>query len=445
MADSATAPTPPGRLGPPWIGETLALLRNPFRFLDVHQRRYGDVFVSRVLGRTTVFLAGTDGAEAFYDAGNITRTDAHPYPIVDLFGGVNMEMYDGPRHRALKAILLAAFDLDAIAGYLPAMQSLIAQRLVGWGRLSELSATGELRKLAIELICLNLLGLSPGATTDGICRDYGRVLRGIVSVPVPVPGTPYGQARAARDRLLDTIRGVIADRRREPGDDGLSRLLASRGPDGRTITDEEAALEVHHVVIAGFIVYALMAEATRRLAEQPNLADACRSEVDREAGGGPLTLSSLQRLSRCTQVVLETKRLVPLVPLAFGRAARTFMCGGYRVPEGWRVYLALHLCNVDAATYRDPQRFDSDRFGPERAEHEKHPLAFIPQGAGPSGHQCLGLEYSTVATLAFVAVLLAGYEWDLPPQDLSYRWSTIPPEPRDGMRVRLRPRPGSAS
>jgi hypothetical protein len=24
-----------------------------------------------------------------------------------------------------------------------------------------------------------------------------------------------------------------------------------------------------------------------------------------------------------------------------------------------------------------------------------------------------------------------------PPQDLSYRWTTIPPEPRDGLRVRL--------
>jgi cytochrome P450 len=208
------------------------------------------------------------------------------------------------------------------------------------------------------------------------------------------------------------------------------------------MTDDEAVLEVHHIVIAGFIVYALMAEAMRRLAEDPLLSSACRAEVDATTKSAELTLESLRRLARCNQVVLEAKRLVPLVPLAFGRAARGFTCQGFQVRQGWRVYLALHLGNVDPRTFRDPLRFDPGRFGPGRAEHEQHPLAFIPQGAGPpTGHQCLGLTYSTFATLAFLAVLLAGYEWDLPPQSLAYRWDTIPPGPRDGMRVRVRARP----
>jgi hypothetical protein len=50
------------------------------------------------------------------------------------------------------------------------------------------------------------------------------------------------------------------------GTDALSRVLTAKAADGRTYTDEEAPLEVHHMVIAGFIVYALMAEAMRRLA-----------------------------------------------------------------------------------------------------------------------------------------------------------------------------------
>src|SRR5437764_653660 len=103
MGADTSAFLPPGRLGLPWLGETLALLRNPFAFLDVRQVRYGPVFKSRLLGRPTVFLGSAEGAAAFYDDANIGRDDAHPYPIVDLFGGVNMEMYDGPRHRALKA------------------------------------------------------------------------------------------------------------------------------------------------------------------------------------------------------------------------------------------------------------------------------------------------------------------------------------------------------
>ena len=402
---------PPGRLGPPYLGESLAILRNPFAFLDERKARYGDVFKSRILGRNTVFLAGLEGAAAFYDRENVGRSDAHPYPITDLFGGTNFEMYDGPKHQQLKAAAITAFDADAFATYRPQFERLIGERLALWSQQPSFSATAELRKLAIECICLNLLGIEPGPGTEAICRDYAHVLKGIVSPPVPVPGTPYGKARAARDRLLATISRVIADHRRNPTADGLSRMLAA-GP----FTDEEAALEVHHIVIAGFIVYALMAEVLRR-----------RPELD---GADPL------------HVVLEAKRMVPLVPLAFGRAERDFACGGYDVPKGWRVHLALHLLNTDPAIWREPARFDPARFAPPRSEHESSPYAFIPQGLGPpTGHQCLGLEYSTVLVLAFVDALVAGYEWDLPPQDLAYRWNTIPPEPRDGMRVRLRPKP----
>jgi cytochrome P450 len=438
---STPAALPPGKLGLPLLGETLALLRNPFAFLDERQKRYGNVFKSRVVGRKTVFLAGTEGAEAFYDVENISRQDALPFQMVDLFGGVNMQMYDGPKHAALKAMAVRQFDGAAIAGYLPDLQALVESTLARLAGQPELVATRDLRRLAIEAICQSVLGLPPGPASEAFCRDYALVLTGFVSLPVALPGTAYARARAARDRLLAEIRRVIAERRARPGRDAVSRLLVDRAPDGRVFTDDEAALEVHHIVIAGFIVYGLMAESVRRLAEQPALRARCAEEVRAHAAAGPLTMEALARLRTCTNVVLEAKRFVPLVPLVFGRAKRTFSCGGFTVPEGWTAYLALRVINRDPTIYREPDAFDPDRFGPERAEHKKHALAFIPQGATRSGHLCLGVDYSTVLSLTFLAVLVRGYTWELPPQDLSYRWTTIPPEPKDGLRVQLRALP----
>ena len=84
--------------------------------------------------------------------------------------------------------------------------------------------------------------------------------------------------------------------------------------------------------------------------------------------------------------------------------------------------------------------FDPDRFA--RGEHRKHPMAFIPQGAEPpTGHRCLGLDYATFLSVAFLVLLLRGYDWELPPQNLEYDWQKLPPEPRDGLRVRLREKP----
>lgn len=151
-------------------------------------------------------------------------------------------------------------------------------------------------------------------------------------------------------------------------------------------------------------------------------------------------MEGLSRVATCTAVVMKTKRLVPLVPLPFGRARRTFAYGGYEVSGGWTVYLALHLINRDPSIYFEPERFDPDRFGPGREEHHKHPLAYIPQGSDPPvSHRCLGLEYSTLLTLAFLAVLLRGSEWRLPRQRLGLDWGKRPPEPRDGLRIQLRP------
>lgn len=196
-------------------------------------------------------------------------------------------------------------------------------------------------------------------------------------------------------------------------------------------------------MIAGYIVYALMAEAMRHLALQPALRDRCTAEVDAEAARGPLTPEVLRRLPLVGQVILEAKRWTPLVPLAFGRVARSFRCGGFEVPAGWTVYLSLSVNNRDGAVFSEPDRFDPDRFGADRAEHRAHPMAFIPQGAEPpTGHRCLGLDYSTVLGSAFLALLLRGYGWELPSQDLAYDWTLVPPVPRDGLRMRLTPRAG---
>src|SRR3954454_4362808 len=134
------------------------------------------------------------------------------------------------------------------------------------------------------------------------------------------------------------------------------------------------------------------------------------------APAGPLSLSALSRLATTTNVVLEAKRMVPLVPLAFGRARRAFHFGGFRIPEGWAVYLALWLNNRDPAVFADPETFYPDRFAAPRNEQASHPLAFIPQGAGPrTGHQCLGLDYSTILVLVFLTRLVGGFRFELPP------------------------------
>ena len=70
-----------------------------------------------------------------------------------------------------------------------------------------------------------------------------------------------------------------------------------------------------------------------------------------------------------------------------------------------------------------------------------HPHAFVPDGAGDAdkNDKCAGERQAPLLLQVFLAELLrGGYRWTFAPgQDLSLDYRTIPPEPRDGLRVRI--------
>ncbi len=115
-----------------------------------------------------------------------------------------------------------------------------------------------------------------------------------------------------------------------------------------------------------------------------------------------------------------------------------FELGGYRIPKDWMVLWALRETNMWPASFREPSKFDPDRFGEARAEDKASEHAFVPQGVGPeTGHRCPGLDYATMFMQLFAAHLVRDYELSLPEQDTSYQWKIIPPEPKAGLAFQL--------
>lgn len=432
-----SAPLPPGNPGLPFLGETFALLANPYRFQAERLEKHGPVFRSRILGREFVFISGPEGMTAFLDPARVSRQNGHPAHVRALFGGLNMGMLDGPRPTVLKKVLLHGFRPGALDHYLPQIEAQVTTALGRWAERGPARLEEELQRLVIESIALNVLDLAPGsADSEALLADYVALTPGFLATPIAFPGTPFARALRARDRLLARYRKLITEHRANPRDDGLSRILAAPADDGVPPSDEELALELNHVFVAGYIVYALLAELLLQLHRAPELLARVRDEVERVTPSGPLTWRTLNELRLMTLLVMEAKRTAPIVPFAFGSAKTTFEFGGYTIPEGWGVQVALSLSNRDPKVYQDPARFDPDRYAEPRAEHLRHPHAWHPQGSGPpEGHRCLGVEYSTVIAQAFLVHALRGYTWTFPPQDLGYRWNLIPAGFVDGFQV----------
>jgi cytochrome P450 len=422
----------------PLLGETLAYAKNSFRFIEERLAAHGGIFRSNILGRDTVVLAGPDAAGQFIDDTHVMREGSMPPHVQELFGGRSLPLLDGEVHRARKSLVLQGFTREALSTYLPLIQEAVERAFGQWSVRPEIPWLDELKRLSIEIIGSTVIGLSPGAEMDALRRDYATVTEGFATLPVNLPGTRYNKALKARDRILALLRRKVVERRTSPGDDGLSRILRARTDEGVAISDEEAVLELHHLVIAGYIIFAELGALVRQVADHPAVRERLAEEVRMVTPTGPLTLGILAGMRYLTQVVMEVKRMTPIIPAVFGKSRTAFDVNGVTVPTGWMVLWALIPSHTTHSVYSAAATFDPDRFGPVRAEEKRHEHAFVPQGAGPAtGHRCPGLDFATYTMEIFAVVLLRSYAWALPPQNFDLDWSKTPPEPKEGLRARV--------
>ena len=159
-------------------------------------------------------------------------------------------------------------------------------------------------------------------------------------------------------------------------------MLTAAVTSGAALSDDDAALELHHIVIAGFIVFAELGSIVQQLTEHPDVRTKVAAEVAAIAPNGPLSLETLMAMPYLLQVVNEVKRLCPIVPAVFGKTKKALEFDGVSVPAGWMVMWAVTPSHVAQSLYTNPTAFDPDRFSPERAEDKRHEHAFAPQGPG---------------------------------------------------------------
>jgi cytochrome P450 len=425
-------PPPPGNDGLPLVGETLSFAKNPFGFIEERLARHGRIFRTNVLGRKTAVVAGPEAAGRFIDANVVMREGAMPPHVQELFGGRSLPLLDGEVHAARKKLVNRAFNRAALTAYLSVMQQTVERNFDEWAPAGEIRWLDELKRLSIEVICTTVMGMPPGDEMDRLRGDYGILTNGFASLPINIPGTRYRKALQARDRILEVLLRLVRERRQTPAEDGLSRMLDPE------LSDADAALELHHIVIAGFIVFAELGAIVQQLTAHPDVRSKLAAEIASTAPSGPLTLETLMSMPYLLQVVNEVKRLCPIVAAVFGKTRKPLELDGVSVPAGWMVMWAVTPSHGPQSLYTNPQAFDPERFSSERAEDKRHEHAFAPQGAGPAtGHRCPGLDFATYLMEVFTVVLLRDHSWELPAQSFALDYSKTPPEMKDALLSRI--------
>lgn len=437
---SVPGPLPPGHPGMPWVGETVAWARDPLRFARERYERYGLTWQTRLIGRPFVVMLGPE-ANRF-----ILGTHRHLFSSRDGWGdtlydliGEGLSLQDGERHRQRRLVLQPAFHGQALQRYFASMQRLTEEHLLRWTKQSKIRLFDAFKALTFAVATEVLLGTSSGAEFHELEEHFDTFNAGLFTpLAWRVPWTPFGRAVRARRALEQTLLRMIERRRLTPGDDALGLLLQATDEEGNLLSNAEIVAQVLLLLWAGHdTVTSLLTWVMLELDRHPAVRAAVMAELDALLGSEPLQLEHLRQMPALDRVLREAERLHPPASGGFRGVRETFSWDGYTVPAGWNVMYSIVWTHHQPDIFRDPERFEPERFAAPRNEG-RGAYSLIGFGGGP--RVCIGLAMAQMEMRIVVATMLRQARIRVLPDQNHQAVATPTKRPKDRLLAEVRSR-----
>ncbi|HEY5635737.1 MAG TPA: cytochrome P450 [Burkholderiales bacterium] len=310
------------------------------------------------------------------------------------------------------------FRQQDVMGFVPVFVRAAQAVVAGWRR----SPPGTVQRVDADMtrgtfavISATLLPSADDTVGPAVERSTGRFQRlGAWPQLYALANLPRWLPQPGRLALLDTVRalrgavaGVVRERRESGAapDDLLQRLMQARDPDsGRAMNDEQLVDNLLTFYLAGHETTAKALTWTLYLlSRSPEWTAALAAEIATVTGGAPVAAAHVERLVRVQQVLKESMRLYPPVPLMTRQAAEDTTLGGIRVPRGTSVVMPIYAIHRHRRRWPEPDAFDPKRFS-LAAESAMPRYQYLPFGAGP--RICIGMAFAMVEATVMLATLL---------------------------------------
>ena len=285
---------------------------------------------------------------------------------------------DPPLHTRVRRILMGALNQRAITRMEAGLTSLVDQLL---DRLDDLAAPDLIEDFAARIpveVIGNLLAV-PHHEREPL-RDWSLAILSALE-PAPDPAV-LARGNAAVTDFLAWLRGLVDDRRRNPGDpdaDVLTRLL--RGDEQGQLSEAELMHNCIFLLNAGHETTTnLIGNGLHALLRHPG-------ELQRLVADPALINTAVEELLRYeSPLQLNNRRLTAELEI-----------GGQGIPVGTFVTLCIGAANRDPAVFADPDRLDL-------ARKPNNHLAF-----GQGAHACSGMNVARLEARIAIGRLLARY------------------------------------
>ena len=379
-----------------------------------------------------------------YVKGHLTRQMLEPAL------GNGLLISEGEFWRRQRRIVAPAFHHQHLARAADVMVRRARQRVERWRKPCErgerLDIAHEMMSLTMEIVAEALFSSEIADSIDELGRAV-TTLNASLGTPNPLdilgfpewfPRWRSHRTRSALARLDRMIFGIVAARRatRKGPDDLLGLLLAARDEEtGEGMTDRQLRDEVITFFAAGHETTALALTWTLYLlSRHPAVERALHDEVDRALEEGETTFADVEALPYTRMVIEEAMRLFPPV-FSFSRVALADdEVGGHAIRAGSVVTISPYVTHRSPRLWKDPLRFDPERFTPDRIK-ERHRFAYLPFGGGP--RICIGRGFAMAEACLVLATIARAYHLRMAPGHRVEAHGRITLRPRYGLRMTL--------
>ncbi|XP_020210968.1 cytochrome P450 711A1 isoform X1 [Cajanus cajan] len=217
-----------------------------------------------------------------------------------------------------------------------------------------------------------------------------------------IPGTMDWKIERTNQKLSGRLDEIVEKRmkdRSRSSKDFLSLILNARETKAVSenvfTPDYISAVTYEHLLAGSATTSFTLSSVVYLVAGHPQVENKLLQEID---SFGPVdqipTSQDLHdKFPYLDQVIKEAMRFYTVSPLVARETSNEVKIGGYLLPKGTWVWLALGVVGKDPINFPEPEKFKPERFDPNCEEMKRrHPYAFIPFGIGPRA--CIGKNFS---------------------------------------------------
>jgi cytochrome P450 len=342
------------------------------------------------------------------------------------------------------------FRREELASFVPtfvgAAQATVARWRARPGEIHDVEA--DMTRTTFEVISATLL---PSADAQFV-GEMQRALRSLqrfggwdilyanLRMPRWLPRPGMAESVKSMRLLRSIVRGLL-ERHRAAGNGGdnlMHRLASARDPDtGRGMDDEQLVDNLLTFYLAGHETTAKALTWTLYLlACSKEWTSLLEAEIEEVTGGAAISAAHLERLVRVQQVIKESMRLYPPVPIMSRQAVQDVTLAGRTVTSGTSILIPIYAVHRHAARWKDPDAFDPSRFD-AAAEAAIPRYQYMPFGAGP--RICIGMTFAMMEATAILATLVRHARFAPVPGHVPLPIARVTLMPRGGMPLKITP------